>query len=129
MHDSANVQMSHKLAEESTDRYLARLVRNAEPMVCVAGPAPATREGRPGPKFIGDDTELMEKTKHVRKPKERLMEFYARTGIGAHQVRTLSKPALTALVQTVSANANEDVKPPQAGAFGRPAPQKFLLEA
>jgi len=126
MHDSANVQMSHKLAEESTDRYLARVIKSAGPMVITAGPAPGTREGKPGPKVLGDDAELLEKTKHVRRSKECLMEFYARTGVGAHQVRTLSKSDITTLVETVS--KNEDLQPP-ISAFGGPAPRRFVLEA
>jgi hypothetical protein len=128
MHDSANIKMAHDLAQEPTERYLSRLIKSVTgPMPVSAGPVQATREGRPFLKSIGDDAELLEKTKHVRRPKECLMEFYARTGIGAHQVRTLSMADLNTLVETVS--KNEAVQPPQAGAFGRPAPQRFVLEA
>jgi hypothetical protein len=127
MHDSANVQMAHKLAEESTERYLSRVIKSAAPMVIAAGPAPGTREGKPGPKVVGDDPELLDCTSHVRATKETMMQFFARTGLGAHQIRTMSKSEITKFVATVS--IHEEVKPPQAGVFGGPAPQRFVLEA
>jgi|HubBroStandDraft_6_1064221.scaffolds.fasta_scaffold01095_10 hypothetical protein len=126
MQDSANLKMAHAMAEEPTGRYLARLIKNAEPLVVIAGPALGTREGKPGPKMVGDDKELLDRTAHVRSKNEPMNSFYARIGLGPNQIRVMSKSEISKFVETVS--ANEDIKPP-VGTFGRPAPQKFLLEA
>jgi hypothetical protein len=128
MHDSSNIKMAHDLAQEPSERYLARLIKSVTgPMPVSAGPVQATREGRPFLKAIGDDAELLARTEHVRSKKEPMMSFYARVGLGPTQIRTMSKSEISKFVETIS--THEDVKPPQAGAFGRPAPQKFLLEA
>jgi hypothetical protein len=128
MQDSANIKMANDLAQEPTARYLTRLIKNVTgPMPVLAGPVQATREGRPFLKAIGDDAELLARTEHVRTKNEPLISFYARVGLGPGQIRVMSKSDISKFVEIVS--ANEDVKPPQAGAFGRPAPQRFMLEA
>ena len=125
MSDSTNVQMQHQLAEEPTGRYLARLIKNAEPMVIVGGPTLGTREGRPGPRVLGDNAELLSRTEHVRTKNEPMNSFYARIGLGPVQIRTMSKAEISRFVETVS--QHESVQPP-ASTFGKPS-QKFVLEA
>jgi hypothetical protein len=120
------IKMAHAMAEEPTGRYLARLVKSAEPMVIVAGPSLGTREGKPGPRVVGDDKELLDRTAHVRSKKETMMQFFARTGLGAYQIRTMSKSEISHFVETAS--QHESVQPPTS-TFGRPAPQRFVLEA
>jgi hypothetical protein len=128
MSDSTNVQVAFDKAEESTARFVSRLIKSAQPMVITAGPAPGTREGKPGPRVLGDDAELLDRTAHVRTKKETMMQFFARVGLGANQIRTMSKSEISKFVEIVSANATDDVRPPSS-TFGRPAPQRFVLEA
>lgn len=126
MHDSANVKMAHALAQESTERHVSRLIKSVTgPMVITAGPTPGTREGKPGPKVLGDDKELLDRTAHVRSKNEPMNSFYARVGLGPNQILTMSKSEITKFCETVS--ANEDVQPPTSSF--RPLPQKFVLEA
>jgi hypothetical protein len=127
MHDSSNVKMAHDLAQEPTERYLSRLIKSVTgPMPVSAGPVQATREGRPFLRAIGDDAELLARTEHVRGKNEPMNSFYARVGLGPGQIRVMSASEISRFVETVS--THEEVKPPTAGAFGQPAPQRFLLE-
>ncbi len=125
--DTPNLEMQQKLKEEPTDRYLSRVTNAVTgPMAVTAGPGMPAHDGRPGQRVVGDDPVLLEKTAHVRKPKEKLMEFIARTGMSPNQMHTLSKEEILRFVETVS--AHESVAPPP-GSFGRPVPQRFTLDA
>jgi hypothetical protein len=127
MSNSENLQTVRNLAEPSTGGYISRLLKSVSgSMPIVAGLAPGTREGIPGPRSIGDDPVLLEKTAHVRAKKEKMMEFFARTGLGAYQIRTMSKGEISKFVEVAS--ANEDIKPPQMSIYGKPAPQNFVLD-
>jgi len=126
-HDSANIEMQHQLSQEKSDRFLSRLIKSVTgPLPVLAGPGLSARDGHPGQPVVGDDPELLAKTQHVRKPKERLMEFIARVGMSPNQMRTLSKEEISRFVATVS--QHEQLNAP-AGMFGQPAPQRFVLEA
>jgi len=126
-HDSANTSMQHQLAQERSDNFLARLIKSVTgPMVIAAGPVPGTREGRPGPRAIGDDPTLLEKTAHVRTKNEPMNSFYARVGLGPKQILAMSKAEISHFVEV--ATANETPKAP-TGMYAQPAPQRFVLEA
>jgi hypothetical protein len=62
------------------------------------------RDNMPVAKLIGDAPELLEKTAHVRKAKEKMMQFHARVGLGAAQIRMMSKDEISHFVETVSKN-------------------------
>jgi hypothetical protein len=60
------------------------------------------RDGRPAPRVVGDDPQLLAATAHVRKPQERMGEFFARTGLSAAQIRVMSPGEISKFVETVS---------------------------
>jgi len=127
MSDSTNVQTAHDLAQHQSESYVARIVRSVTgPMPIVGGPSLGAREGKAGPRVVPDDKELLDRTAHVRTKNEPMLSFYARVGLGPTQILAMSKAEISHFVETVS--QHENVQAPQAGAFGRPAPQRFLLE-
>jgi len=109
MHDLSNANSAHEAANVGIGAHIARLMaRVTGPMPLISTTAQPTREGVPGPRVIGDDPELLALTQHVRKPKEPLMSFYARTGIGPAQIRDLSKAELSDRVELARKNAEDD---------------------
>ena len=110
---NANIEAKEKEMAESArllDAHVARQVRDAKPMQVLAGPALSPVNGV-ARAVAGEDKELLEKTKGLRVKvqdplggfgkrclrDETLMEFFARTGISAHQVRTLTRRELERL--------------------------------
>jgi hypothetical protein len=65
------------------------------PLKVVAGPVQGPVDNRAPRPVAGEDSELLEKTKHVRLKGERMMQFYARVGLGAAQIRTMSFDEIT----------------------------------
>lgn len=129
-HDSTNTGVAQKMSEVSTGNWLARILANVHaPMQIISGPAlTGTREGVARARVVGDDPVLLEKTKHVRNKKETMMQFFARTGIGAHQVRTLTKDALASLVDVATKNSEYEEHSSAAVFFQpKPMPTRFLL--
>ena len=54
------------------------------------------------------DPETIERVRHVLRPKEKLLEFFARTGLGKAQVATMTRSQITRFVEQVERNkANE----------------------
>jgi hypothetical protein len=90
--------------EPHDSAFFARLYASVTgPMPTFGSPLP-TRDGRPVPKVIGDAQDLLDRTAHVRKPKERMMQFFARTGLGAAQIRTMTRDEIAHFVNCVSHN-------------------------
>ena len=87
--------------------YIRRVLKTAAPPVIVSGhPGDATREGIPL-KVIGEDEELLKLSAPFRKKHESLNEFYARTLIGAHDLRTLDADELARRVELVEEQNRE----------------------
>jgi hypothetical protein len=102
-------QVGTKVAGEPTSQmsigqYLGRLLKRSRPTVVISGQPDKPVDGRPGHRFVGVDvdTELLERTAHVRKPKETMMQFFSRVGLGASQIREMSKDQITHFVEVVS---------------------------
>jgi len=115
--------------QRQVDEMSARLTQNLSLQVANAKPMPVLG-GMPGPAvngvarpFVGDDPELLKRTATVRKKNETLMQFYARTGVSAHQLTTLSRREIEKLVRL--AESNEDMNQPQPRATKIPA--KFAV--
>jgi len=68
-----------------------------------------------------DDAELLEKTDHVRLPKETLLEFMARTGCGSNQIRTSTKEEIFRFVRRITANQLEDASVWGGGVWNAPS--------
>lgn len=109
-------------------QYIGGLLKSLRPMPVVAGASDAAPvDNRPIRTTVGEDTELLVKTEHVRKKGEKLMQFFARTGLGAAQIRPMSKGEITRFVETVS--QHEPVQAPRELTEGpRPRPQRFVLD-
>lgn len=89
-------------------------------MIVVAGPVEKMRNGVPVA-VTGEDEELLKATRTVRKKGEALMQFYSRTGIGAHQCRTLPRRELERLVSIVEQNEGMKDTP---DIFPKPTPRR-----
>jgi hypothetical protein len=88
--------------------------------------AAPSRDGKPAPKVTGDDPDLLQRTAHVRGPKERMGEFFSRVGLGAAQIRTMSKAEISHFVEVISKNDPGYVR---AQDFApRVFPKTFLLD-
>jgi hypothetical protein len=109
VHDLSNANAAHEKANVGIGAHIARLLaRVTGPMPIISATAQPTREGVPGPRVIGDDPGLLDLTKHVRKPKEKMLEFYARTGIGPVEIRSLCTTELARRVELAEQNAEAD---------------------
>lgn len=85
--------------------FIARLTASATvPMPTLGYYAAPGRDGRPAPKVVGDDPILLEKTSHVRKVKEKMGQFFARSGLGASQIRSMTRDQIATFVYVVSQN-------------------------
>lgn len=96
------------------------------PLQILAGqPVPPT-DGRPGRAVAAEDTDLLERTKKFRRPKETMMQFHARTGLGAAQIRTMGPREIENFLAVAEQNEEREAVP---GMFDpRPRPSKFFLE-
>ena len=105
-HDVSNVGVSNAKAEASVGDYLKRLLaRVTGPMPVVGGSTGLpSREGMPGRKAPSDDPVLLEKTAHVRKSKETMMQFFSRIGLGPGRIRTMSKAEISRFCEVVMSN-------------------------
>lgn len=73
------------------------------------------------------DIEVRDRVRHVMKPKEKLMEFYARTGLGKPQIMIMSRDEISLFVEQAERNRAAEALPrPQAFEPKQP-PHKFLL--
>jgi hypothetical protein len=129
-HDVTNLGVAQQKAEGATNGFLSRLIaRVTGPMPVISGPVQATREGRPFQKAVGDDPVLLEKTKHVRNKKETMMQFYSRVGLGAAQIRTMSKEEIAHFVEVVAANPEFQERAAEALSFEpKLQPTRFNLD-
>lgn len=133
MKDSTNIGVANAKAEASVGDYFKRLLaRVTGPMPIVGGSALPSREGMPGKPLMGvnADKELLEKTAHVRKPKECMMEFFSRIpACGAHFIRNHSKEEIKRLVEVVMANPDYEERERVVAPMFEPKPPKtrFIL--
>jgi hypothetical protein len=113
----------------ATERDIDRMIRRAkqQPMRVVAGPVPkGTRNGRPVT-VVGDDEDLLRRTAHVRLKHETTMNpFYARVGLGAAEIRKMSKSEISHFVEIATANTEvescfkfQQVEEPKRDLLGR----------
>jgi len=103
-----NPQVAHLPDEASGFAMLLDRWRTAGPLRVVSGCAPTTDpDGKLRP-VVGEDQVLLEKTKHVRRKDEKMMQFFARTGIGKSQILSLTKDELARLVAVASQNEGAD---------------------
>ncbi len=89
-------------AQMSTGLYMGRMLDRIIPPIVLAGPDYSTPDGRLRLKRQGEDQALLEKTAHVRRPKETMMEFFARVGLGAAQIRTMNKEEISRFVEVAT---------------------------
>ena len=74
-----------------------------------------------------ENPEIRQRVKHVLESRdERLGQFYARTGLGRHQIEHMSKDEISQFVARATQNNADD---PAAPAHWEPAktPKKFFL--
>jgi hypothetical protein len=131
-HDVTNEGVANAKAEGNFGKFLSRLVSSVRgPMPIVGGSGLPPVDGKPGRKVTGVDADpvLLDRTKHLRKKNESMMGFFARTCIGAHAVRTVSRNELDRLYQVALANPeyreNETVI--QETFTPKPRPTRFIL--
>lgn len=88
---------------------MAQIMRSVTgPLPVLAGAAAkGTLNGVPRPAPRGDDPELLERTKHVRRKNERLGQFFARIGLGAAQIRNMTKDEISRFCEIVENNNSE----------------------
>jgi hypothetical protein len=89
-------------AQMSLGQYLGRLLDRVVPPTVVSGPLHRSPDGKFNWARRGEDPELLERTRCARGPKETVMEFIARTGLGAHQIRSMSREEILRFVAVVS---------------------------
>lgn len=53
---------------------------------------------------LEQDADLLARTAHVRTPGEKIMQFFARTGLGLHQLRNMTKDEIKRFVDVTTAN-------------------------
>jgi hypothetical protein len=107
-------------------QHIQRLMAKVFPMPIVAGqPEPATdnRTIRP---VAAEEPELLARTKKFRRPKETMMQFHARTGLGAAQIRGMSQREIENFLAVVEQNDERAAVP--AIFEPKPRPSKFYLE-
>jgi hypothetical protein len=122
--DQQEAQAKSRAMEEMSqlnERNLTRQIREAKPMVVVAGPVGPARNGI-ARAVASEDKVLLDKSAPFRLKHEPLIAFFARTGVGAHQLRTLSHSELKRLIAVKLANA-DDVREPKASKI----PDKFRV--
>jgi hypothetical protein len=114
-------------AQPSLGQFLGRLLTGLRPMTVLAGQPLPPRDGKPGQQAAAEDGVLLERTAHVRKPKETMLEFFARVGLGSAQIRSMDKGEITRFVKVAMDSAQDretiDVK------FFEPkaVPPRFVL--
>lgn len=108
-HDKTNTNAAHQASQMSIATFLSReIAKVTGPMAIVGGTQlQSTREGVPLAKPIGDDSQLLKLTAHVRKPGEKLMQFYARCGLGPLQIRSLTPTELARRAAIADKNNTE----------------------
>jgi hypothetical protein len=89
------------------ERNVGRQIRDARPMVVVAGPSGPPRNGI-AQRRAEEDPDLLAKVKPFLRKGETIMQWFARTGIGAHQLLTYTHRDLKHLVAVVEGNRAED---------------------
>src|SRR5690349_15181264 len=98
-----------------------------QPMPVVSGTPAKPAEGVAARPSVGDDEQLLAKTSHVRKPNERMMEFYARTGLGPAQILSYSRDEIARFVETVSSPTHPMAPSNSLAPQQRRLPNKFVL--
>lgn len=104
--------------DQVNERNIGKQIENAKPMPVVAGPVGPAINGV-AHKHLGDDSVLLARTQHLRLKRETMGQFHSRTGIGAHQILTLTLKQLEHLYKVTQ--LNEKVEAPKAS----PIPAKF----
>jgi len=101
----------------SLERHAATLQARMGPTRIVAGPDPETPKD--GAIFSYDtrtralsEADLLARVKHVLRKGERWLQFVARTGLGPHQVRTMTRDEIKRFVDIGSKN-EQTVKEPK----------------
>jgi hypothetical protein len=129
-HDSSNVGMSQEMAQSaaSVGATIKRLVeRVTGPLPILGGQGLPSTEGKPGKQVFGvnEDPVLLDRTRHLRKNGEQMIEWFARTSIGAHAVRNSSRDELDKMYKLAISNPENDV--PAMFEIRRP-PSRFPLK-
>jgi hypothetical protein len=102
-HEGVGVYLGRNDPPQPPDHgFIARLTASAGPSVTYGYYGLPARDGKPAPKLIGDDAFLLEKTSHVRRHKEKLMEFYARTGAGKAFILSASREEIERFCKVVA---------------------------
>jgi hypothetical protein len=76
-----------------------------------------------------EDPEVISRVKHVLLKKEKLMSFYARTGLGKAQIMTMSGVEIARFVETATANSLNEPAPILTVWEASPLPKKFTFAA
>lgn len=105
--------------------FLRRLIDTcwARPMTVVGGPTTGPQDNLVMRPVAPQDQELLDRTSHVRLKGEKLLQFYARVGLGPAQIRTMSRAEIKRFVDIAEENAEQQPK------FFEPTPlpQKIRL--
>jgi len=99
------------------------LDRWTSPMKVLAGPTAGPQDNQIPRPVAGEDQELLERTKHVRLKGERMMQFYARVGLGAAQIRNMSFDEITRFCDVAEENLEQIPKVFEP----RPTPRKIKI--
>lgn len=111
-------------SQMSTGQYVASLIRKwTSPLPIIAGANSDTIDNRLRRSYVGEDDELLARTSHVRRRKETMLQFYARVGLGAAQILTMTKSEITHFVSV--AEQNEPWEPKLFEP--KPLPQRFMI--
>src|SRR5580698_6384592 len=76
---------------------------------------------------LTEDPKVIGRVKHVMKSKEKLMQFYARTGLGKAQIMKMSRWEISAFVERVTKNAANEPGPILSVWEQAPLPKKFSI--
>jgi hypothetical protein len=88
---------------------MAQIMRSVTgPLPVLAGAAAkGTLNGVPRPAPRGEDPQLLERTKHVRRKNERMGRFYARVGLGAAQILAMTPDEISRFCEIAEENNSE----------------------
>jgi hypothetical protein len=96
-------------------------------MLVVAGAVGKPTDGKAPLQRAPEDQELVSRIRHTMKPGEKLIQWYARVGLGKSQIMTMTKSEITRAVELAEERAKDDTTAPEQF-LARPRPAKFFIQ-
>ena len=106
---------------------LDRILNVKAPMPVMGGPDPVPTDSAIMRTRVSDDAELLKRTEHVRRPKEVMMQFYARTGLGKSQILTMTKDEISKFVEIAEQSAKDTAQVNVRDFEPKRVPPRFVL--